>query len=285
MGKIRVLHFENIDASIYSIATQIRKKVEQVEASGVVIGLSGGVDSTTVACLAEETFKDDLDKVIGVICPNDNSSSHYEDALKVANKLKIKTKTIFMNEIFESYRKAYLTKNVFQEGNMRSRARATLLNTIAADNNMLLLGTGNRDEDQILGYYTLFGDGAVHYSPIGALPKRLVREMCCKFGFPRIANKEPTAELEPNQTDYKDLGYSYEVAELIFEGTRQVDNGDISVVDFLTEVNKAWSDNLIKSKYSNITEAIIDVCKRETRAQMKAQILHPEVAMVSLEYK
>ena len=69
-----------------------------------------------------------------------------------------------------------------------------------------VIGTGNRDEDYGVGYYTLFGGGAVHLSPIGNLPKRMVREMAAYLGFDDLAERVSTAGLEPGQTCFKDLG-------------------------------------------------------------------------------
>jgi len=82
----------------------------------------------------------------------------------------------------------------------------------------LVVGTGNKDEDFGVAYYTLFGDGAVHLSPIGNLPKRLVREMAAYLGFDDLAGRVSMAGLEPGQTSFKDLGCDYEFAEVVLAG-------------------------------------------------------------------
>ncbi|MBI5698415.1 MAG: NAD(+) synthase, partial [Thaumarchaeota archaeon] len=105
----------------------------------------------------------------------------------------------------------------YHKGNLMSRIRANVLSTRAATENKTVAGTGNKDEDFSIGYYTLFGDGAVHISPIGALPKRLVRQMASYLGFSNLANRTPTAGLEPGQTDFRDLGYDYDLVEIVIE--------------------------------------------------------------------
>ena len=77
--------------------------------------------------------------------------------------------------------------------------RAVVLHTKAATENKAVIGTGNKDEDYGVAYYTLFGDGAVHLSPIGNLPKRLVREMAAYLGFDDLSGRVSTAGLEPGQ--------------------------------------------------------------------------------------
>jgi NAD+ synthase len=84
--------------------------------------------------------------------------------------------------------------SIFHKGNMIARVRANVLSTKAATEKKIVAGTGNKDEDFGIGYYTLFGDGAVHLSPIGGLSKRLVREMASFLGLGgHIVNRVPTA--------------------------------------------------------------------------------------------
>jgi len=159
--------------------------VLQTGSSGCVIGLSGGVDSSTAAAL----IKTGLDRhnakpakrhqeleLVGYILPSRvNPTQDEADAEAVARSLGIRYEIHRIENLVESFQltnpEAFESK--FHKGNMISRIRANVLSTKAATGNKILAGTGNRDEDFGIGYYTLFGDGAVHLSPIAGLPKRV----------------------------------------------------------------------------------------------------------------
>jgi NAD+ synthase len=197
---------------------------------GVVIGLSGGMDSTLVAAATKSAFmhwppsRVPEYRIVGLSIPTAvNSEQDTSDAAKIAEALGIEFHTVDLEKITCATIQA-LPEQVspYDKGNMISRLRANVLHTYAAQHNLLVLGTGNRDEDYGVGYYTLFGDGAVHCSPIGEISKRMVKILLKTYGkrFSRIideiANKEPAAGLESGQTDFKDLGYSYEFVELCY---------------------------------------------------------------------
>jgi NAD+ synthetase len=153
-----------------------------------------------------------------------------------------------------------------------------------------VLGTGNRDEDFVLGYYTLFGDGAVHISPIGNISKRLVRELARYLGFPDLADRVPTAGLEPGQTDFKDIGYSYDSAEVIIEGLLQGFSPDglavhSQVVPLVKRDLAAYARMYGRPKFSSAAEVIEDVARRNRIAKAKAEILHPPAAPLTLRYE
>src|SRR4030042_4379338 len=186
--------------------------------TGVVIGLSGGVDSSTAAALAKKAFDDynksHLEKPLEIkayMLPSGvNNPEDAADAIKVVQMLGITYEIIDIQPVTDSYKNTNpeAFKVGFHKGNLMSRIRANILSTKAATEKKLVIGTGNKDEDFGVGYYTLFGDGAVHLSPIGALSKRLVREMGKYLGLAEdIVNRVPTAGLEQGQTDFGDLGY------------------------------------------------------------------------------
>ena len=195
--------------------------------TGYVIGLSGGVDSTACAAVINRRFHEHNTtsgsklELVGYILPsNTNKPEDTRDGISVAERLGIRYEVIPIDGITQAHVAATpsVTESIYHKGNLMSRIRANILSTTAALENKLVAGTGNKDEDFGIGYYTLFGDGAVHISPIGNLSKRLVRQIACYFGFEEIAKRIPTAGLEPGQTDYKDLGYDYDVVELVSEG-------------------------------------------------------------------
>jgi NAD+ synthase len=205
--------------------------VLETASSGCVIGLSGGVDSSTAAALIKTGFdrhnanreKNHQElELIGYILPSRvNPTQDEADAEAVAGYLDIRYEIHSIENLVKSFQitNPEAFNNKFHKGNMISRIRANVLSTKAATENKILAGTGNRDEDFGIGYYTLFGDGAVHLSPIAGLPKRLVREMATFLGLDKkIIHREPSAGLEPGQSDFKDLGYDYDVVELVTEG-------------------------------------------------------------------
>jgi NAD+ synthetase len=165
-----------------------------------------------------------------------------------------------------------------------------VLSTKAATEKKILAGTGNKDEDFGIGYYTLFGDGAVHISPIAALPKRLVREMAAHLGLDKhIIYREPTAGLEPDQSDFKDLGYDYDVVELVTEGLAQGFSKEElgqheQIVTLVESQIKQYQRTYGKTRFTSVEEIVADVLKRQQQAKRKMKILHPPTPRITLSY-
>jgi len=277
--------------------------VTQIAASGCVIGMSGGVDSSTAAALIKTAFDRHNVKVanqnqtlelVGYILPSDvNRTQDIADAESVAAFLDIRYETHNIESLVEAYRSTNpeAFESNFHRGNMISRVRANVLSTKAATENKILAGTGNRDEDFGIGYYTLFGDGAVHISPIAGLPKRLVREMAGYLGLDKqIIHREPTAGLEPGQSDFKDVGYGYDVVEIVTEGVNQGFSAEqlIKHTQIVALIEKQIAQ--YKSVYGNTkfisAEAVVhDVLKRHALAKGKMKIIHPPSPQITLSYK
>jgi len=181
-------------------------------------------------------------------------------------------------------------ENIFHKGNLISRVRANVLSTKAATEGKLLSGTGNKDEDFGIGYYTLFGDGAVHLSPIGALSKRLVREMAAFLGLDRrIVDRVPTAGLEPDQSDYKDLGYEYDVVELVTEGLNQGFTPEElcrhpQVLPVVEQQIAHYGQVFGARKLDSVVEVVADVRRRHEIAKGKMKIIHPPAPSITLNY-
>ena len=113
----------------------------------------------------------------------------------------------------------WVLEDKFHIGNLYSEIRAKILSRIAGDLNLLVMGTGNWDEDYVLGYFTKRGDGAVDNNILGRLPKRLVRLLARVILAPiKIIQRVPTAGLWFGQTDEGELGFSYELAESVWRG-------------------------------------------------------------------
>jgi NAD+ synthase len=276
--------------------------VQQNASSGCVIGLSGGVDSSTAAAVIKTGFdrynaKPEKDRqeleLTGYILPSRvNPTQDEADAEAVANFLGIRYEIHSIENLVESFKatnpEAFEKK--FHKGNMISRIRANVLSTKAATENKILAGTGNRDEDFGIGYYTLFGDGAVHLSPIAGLPKRLVREMAAYLGLDKkIIRREPTAGLEPGQSDLKDLGYDYDVVELITEGLEQgFSRKELikheQIVSLIEKQIENYASIYGDNKFSSVQDVVEDVIKRHQQAKGKMKIVHPPTPRITLTY-
>jgi NAD+ synthase len=273
--------------------------VREASATGCIIGLSGGVDSSTTAALIQHAFaakktpEGDGYELVGYIIPSSvNLSEDARDAETVAQALGIRYEIVPIDPIIDSFRltNPEAFKSVYHRGNMISRIRANVLSTKAATERKVLAGTGNKDEDFGIGYYTLFGDGAVHMSPISGLSKRLVREVGAFLGLPeKIVQRIPTAGLEPEQNDFKDLGYDYDLVELVSEGFAQgwspAELAGSKQVKALAEAQMERYRTLFnRSKFSNVDEVVADIEKRHRAARMKMKIIHPPSPQITLVY-
>lgn len=277
--------------------------VRQAATSGCVIGLSGGVDSSTAAALIKTSFdrynaRSATDgqalELVGYILPSSvNVSLDETDAVAVAKHLGLRYETHSIEALVESFKSTNpeAFKNKFHKGNMISRIRANVLSTKAATENKTLAGTGNRDEDFGIGYYTLFGDGAVHFSPIAGLPKRLVREMAAFLGLDKqIVQREPTAGLEPGQSDFKDLGYDYDVVEWVTEGSSQGFSSEElikhpQIVPLIEKQIHQYRSICDETKFDSVKAVVDDVLRRHQQAKEKIKIIHPPTPQITLSYE
>jgi NAD+ synthase len=273
------------------------QQVMYTGATGCVIGLSGGVDSSTTAALIKRAFDRHTAakyELVGYILPSNlNKRDDIRDAEGVAQFLGIRCEVHSIEKPVEAFRvtNPEAFKSIFHKGNMISRVRANVLSTKAATEKKILAGTGNKDEDFGIGYYTLFGDGAVHLSPIGGLSKRLVREMASFLGLGgNIVNRVPTAGLEPGQSDYKDLGYDYDVVELVSEGFVQgFTLAELSRHDQIVPVVEKQMEYYKRmfgaAKFTSVGQVVEDIQKRHEIAQGKMKIIHPPSPNISLTYE
>ncbi|MEX0755173.1 MAG: NAD+ synthase [Actinomycetota bacterium] len=197
----------------------------------VVLGLSGGIDSSLVAVLAADALG--ASAVRALAMPSPYSSDHsIEDAVEVARRLGIRLDEIRIDETFDAYRRALAdvfegTEPGLAEENLQARIRGNLLFAISNRFGDLVLATGNKSEYAV-GYSTLYGDMAGGFAPIKDVPKTLVYELSRwrnaqatgSGGEPpipdRVLDKPPSAELRPNQRDSDSLP-PYEELDPIIE--------------------------------------------------------------------
>jgi len=189
------------------IAKWIKNRVEEAKAEGVVVGLSGGVDSSVVAVLAKKAMGDN---VLGVIMPCHSTHIDERYAYLVANKLNIKTEKVDLSSVYDNFLKILPSGKEMALANLKPRLRMITLYYFANNLNYLVAGTGNRSEITV-GYFTKYGDGGVDILPIGGLLKTQVRRLARELGVPEeIIKRVPSAGLWKGQTDERELGLRYE---------------------------------------------------------------------------
>ncbi|MFW5923059.1 MAG: NAD+ synthase [Planctomycetota bacterium] len=215
------------------ISDWIRSQTREADMRGVVLGLSGGIDSAVVLALAKKALGDD---VLGVLMPCESEERDMEDALEVAELFDAETLTVRLDGLYEDF-----LLELPEEGgenarsNLKPRLRMTTLYYLANSRNALVCGTGNRSELAV-GYFTKYGDGGADMLPIGGLLKMQVRAVAAELGIPeRIIHKAPTAGLWPGQTDEAELGMGYDTLDEIVdalqnERTPEADPEDVRQV-------------------------------------------------------
>ena len=206
------------------ISEFISDKIYESNTSGVVIGLSGGLDSSTTAYLCAKTIISD--HILGIIMPTVTTPEEdVEDAISVAEALGIEYELIHVDDLIAPFKDLCIhaeNKNKETSGsrelanaNLKARIRMMILYYHANDLNRLVVGTGNRTE-LLVGYFTKYGDGGVDILPIGDLYKTEVRMLAEQLGVSkRIIDKDPTAGLWAGQTDEEELGIKYELLDQI----------------------------------------------------------------------
>jgi len=196
-----------------------REVVASAGARGVVVGVSGGVDSATTLALMVRALG--ADKVFALVMPDSavTPPEDVKDALSVIDKFGVEYKSIDIKPIVD----AYLTASGENPdkrslGNLRARIRMSLLYLYANMEGRLVAGTGDRSEI-LIGYFTKYGDGGVDFLPIGCLYKTQVRMLAKHLGVPpRIAEKPSSPRLWPGQLAEAELGIPYEEIDLILYG-------------------------------------------------------------------
>ncbi|MEJ7621478.1 MAG: NAD+ synthase [Aquificaceae bacterium] len=199
----------------------IRDYVEKNSFERVVLGLSGGIDSSLVACLAVDALG--KDRVVGVFMPSEfTSSESREDVYELSKNLDISLLEYPIKEVYRTYLTLLDSKELsIAEENLQARIRANILFYLSNKYGWLVLSTSNKSESAV-GYSTIYGDMAGGFAPIKDLYKTWVYKLAryrnsIKPDIPeRVLLKPPTAELRPNQTDQDTLP-PYELLDQVLE--------------------------------------------------------------------
>jgi len=200
------------------IRTFIAENVKEARAKGAVVGLSGGMDSSTVTKLCADALG--KDRVLALILPErDTNPEDTKDAVEFAASLDIKYENIDITnsvDTFSSIFKGGIDKKVL--GNIKARCRMVILYCYANVHDLLVMGTSNKSE-LLVGYFTKFGDGAADLLPLGDLYKTQVYQLAGSIGIPeKILQKVPSAGLWKGQTDEGELKIGYEELDQILYG-------------------------------------------------------------------
>jgi NAD+ synthase len=206
----------NAPLAVKVLTSYIRDAVETSGTSGVVVGLSGGVDSSLSAALAAEALGPE--RVHGFLLPYRTSNPASEqDARTVAEHLGVPHRVIDISPMIDAYfqmeAETEPDADPVRRGNKMARERMTILFDQAKKRNALVLGTSNKTEI-LLGYSTVFGDNASSLNPLGDLYKAQIWQLSRYLGLPSaVIDKAPSADLFPGQTDEGDLGFDYRTAD------------------------------------------------------------------------
>ena len=203
----------NPELACQALVSFIKDAVETTGTEGVVLGLSGGIDSALSAALAVPALG--ADRVHALLLPHRTSSpDSATDAEAVASDLELTPHTIDISPMVDPYFELHETDpgNV-RFGNKMARERMSILFDQAKKLGCLVLGTSNKTEI-LLGYSTIFGDNASSINPLGDLYKQQVWQLARHLGLPdHVVDKRPSADLWPGQTDEEELGFDYATAD------------------------------------------------------------------------
>ena len=196
----------------------IRAQLRQAGFERALLGLSGGIDSALVAYLVAEAVGPE--RLLAVLMPYRTSSPESRaDAEEVVRRLGCASELVDISPMVDAYFDADGRRDAspLRRGNLMARTRMMVLYDHSVTWDGLVVGTGNKTET-LIGYTTLWGDGASAFNPIGDLYKSQIRQVAADMDVPAaILGKAPSADLWPGQTDEAEVGFSYaEVDRILF---------------------------------------------------------------------
>ncbi|EAI3983853.1 NAD+ synthase [Campylobacter jejuni] len=232
----------------------IQEKVKNSQSQGVVLGLSGGIDSALVATLCKRALKEN---VFALLMPTQISNkANLEDALRLCADLNLEYKIIEIQSILDAFIKQSENTTLVSLGNFAARIRMSLLYDYSALKNSLVIGTSNKSE-LLLGYGTIYGDLACAFNPIGSLYKSEIYALAKYLNLhENFIKKAPSADLWENQSDEGDLGFSY---AKIDDGLKALETNDEKLLktldpSLIAMLKNRMQKNAFKGKMPEILE-------------------------------
>ena len=198
----------------------LKNEVDKTGSKGVIIGISGGIDSALVASIAKDAFPHNS---FGVIMPISNRPNDQVDGIELCETINLDYTIIELKREYELMSEKLKLSNNLTKANLQARLRMTTLYALAQEKKYLVLGTDNYAE-YYLGYFTKYGDGGCDLLPIAHLQKSEVFKISELLKLPSsIINKAPSAGLWDNQEDEEELGFTYNDFESFIKN-KKLDN-------------------------------------------------------------
>lgn len=225
---------------IEAIVEWLQKQVKDTGVKGLLVGVSGGLDSAVVAHLIKRAVPDDS---LGVLLPIQTKPSDMEDAQNVIKSCGIDDITVDLtqthDDMYGQITERLNEKNEFNVNNdqlaganLRARLRMSTLYALATNYNYLVVGTDNASE-HYTGYFTKYGDGAADIMPLVNFTKQEVRETATYLGVPeKLVSKEPSADLWEGQTDEDEMGTTYDKIDAYLKG-EEIPEQDKEIIENL----------------------------------------------------
>ncbi len=230
----------SVEASVYdALCLGVKDYIGKNGFPGVLLGLSGGIDSALTLCIAVDALG--ADKVHAVMMPSQYTADmSLKDAQSMADSFKIKYSVIPIKPVFDSFLVTMAphfktTRIDTTEENLQARIRGTLLMALSNKFGAIVLTTGNKSE-MAVGYATLYGDMAGGFAVIKDISKTLVYRLCRyrnSIGAvipERVIVRPPSAELRPDQTDQDSLP-SYDILDAIMEAYMEHNRSPQEIID------------------------------------------------------
>jgi len=212
----------NAEAVVNHLVSWLRENVAEAGAEGVVLGVSGGIDSAIAAVISKRAFPDNT---LALMLPCESQFTDLIHGQLLLEKFGIPFRIVDLDNAYhalltkyESYLKIDGKQGQLLKANIKPRLRMMTLYYSAQGRNLLVVGTSNKSEIY-MGYATKWGDNAADLQLLGDLKKKEVYELARYLGIPDIIiNKPPSAGLWTGQTDEDEMGFTYDDLEAYLEG-------------------------------------------------------------------
>lgn len=258
-NKITINDLINIpyDYVIKTIVEFIQNKIAETNVEKIVMGLSGGVDSSTLLAVLIESIGSD--KVVVFIMPDSKNIVENDtlDALELVSRFNVKYYLIPIDRIVESYSSIpfYNTSDKIAMGNLKTRIRMSILYYYANKHKALVAGSSDRSEI-LIGYFTKYGDAAADILPLGSLYKTQVRKLASILKLPvKIVNKPSSPGFWPGHLAEEEIGIKYELIDLVLYA--YFDRGiSLDKIPDYTDVSKDIVDKIISMYKKSIHKRV-----------------------------